>query len=69
MFFFRISKHYLNSCIMSGSRRSRRPPEKEGPSMLDTADVEMALAFDKSDVDDGAARTAEGIFFNSFCFC
>ncbi len=46
---------------MSGSRRSRRPPEKEGPSMLDTADVEMPLAYGSSAVDDKAARTAEGI--------
>ena len=54
---------------MSGSRRSRRPPEKEGPSMPDTGDVEMPLASGSSAFDDEAARTAEGIFFNSFCFC
>ncbi len=50
---------------MSGSRRSRRPPEKEGPSMPDTADVEMPLASCSNVVDDEVARTAEG----KLCFC
>ena len=31
--------------------------------MLDTADVEMPLAYGSSAVDDKAARTAEGIIF------
>ncbi len=52
---------------MSGSR-SRRPPEKEGPSMPDTADVEMLLASGSNAVDDEAARTAEGIFSQLFLF-
>ena len=53
---------------MSGSRRSRRPPEKEGPSMPDTADVEMPLASGSSAVDDEVARTAEGIIFELVLF-
>ncbi len=48
---------------MSGSRRSRRPPEKEGPSMPVTADLEVPVASGINTVDDEAARTAEGIIF------